>query len=83
MQEDEDIEVQIVYLTKEEIEEKMMKIIERHKGYDTVRHYLVREIHQELRRQGILVSEEYIYKFLRKLIKNGLIIENGSFYKIL
>lgn len=82
MQTIKDKKVDLVIITHEEIEEKLMKYLEKYKGHEIRKVFLIREIQQEMRKQGIIISEDYIRKFLRKLEKNGIVEQNKHFVKI-
>lgn len=82
MQKKEDKEVELIFLTHEEIDSKIMKYVEKYKGHEVNRVFFIREIITGLRKEGILVSEDYIRKFLRKLERQGLIEEDEHFMKI-
>lgn len=67
----------------DEIEEIMIKIIEKYKGHEIKKGILIKEIRKVLDRQNIIISQRRIKEILEKLERKGLVKKSRFYYEIL
>lgn len=73
MEKIEDEEVQLIVISQQEIEEKIVNFIKTLKGREVSRKYFIQKLSEKFEAEGLLVSDQLVTKILSKLEQQGLL----------